>query len=134
MDANFFKKNQLVIIGVVVVILAAIGVVVFLNPFNFGGSTSGAGIESQVAQRINAGAAVNSKAEATESLVSLSKELEKVNGSISEINENLEKNAGAATAQPPTGLLVIGETFLTVLVLLGVIVGVFFLSKKLGSQ
>lgn len=97
---DFSKKNQQVALVLVVLVVAGLLFTFLWRPPVQ--KTYGTEIEKQIADRIKAGTEVTSQKQATESIVAVSQELEKVSGSLSQINQNLEKKQETQPA-PSTG-------------------------------
>lgn len=76
-------------------------------------------LEKQIAERIAAGSAINSKKDATKSIASISQELENARGTIGKINDGLAgKNEAVAGG---TGLFALGEMLGTAIMLAGAV-------------
>lgn len=82
------KIDAIVVIAVAVIILGlAFYAYTGLSPKT--GAKAGE-LEGQIAERIKAGIAVDSKEDARESIASIGQELENLRGAVSEVNNNLE--------------------------------------------
>lgn len=112
-------KMPLAKIVLVVVILAAfVGIYFFGTQAGEQEAAKKASLEKEIANRIGAGLKVETKTQATQSLATISQELETTRGTLKRISQNLE--GAPEPVGGPSGLLVyaqvIGTTVLLVLV------------------
>ena len=122
-------KMPLIKVIVVVVILAAfVGVYFFGTQTGQQEATKKSLLEKEIAQRIGAGLKVETKTQATQSLATVSQELETTRGTLTRISQNLEGQREQETG--PSGLIVYAQVIgTTVLLLLAVSVLFIFMQR-----